>query len=96
MAGSALMTNTASPPDAPTTLTVTFRRAGELTGLGQTTLWKLVKDGRLTVVRVGRRTLIHFSSLQRLLACGSEPPGPHSTRRRGRPPKISGTRSELP
>jgi excisionase family DNA binding protein len=82
------MTNTALPADAPTPLTVTFRRAGELTGLGQTTLWKLVKDGQLTVVRVGGRTLIHFSSLHRLFACGSEKPAPHSSRRRGRPRKL--------
>ena len=90
------MTNTGLPPDAPTPLTVTFRRAGELTGLGQTTLWKLVKEGRLTVVRVGRRTLIHFSSLQRLFACGSETPAPHSPRRRGRPPKRREAESVAP
>lgn len=61
---------TAPPAVAPLAiqpLTVTFRRACEISGLGATTLWARAKDGELEVVRVGRRTLIKFPSLKRLL-----------------------------
>ena len=48
-------------------LTVSFKVATAISGLGPTTLWKLVAEGRLEVVHVGRRALIIFKSLERLL-----------------------------
>lgn len=48
-------------------LTVNFKMATAISGLGPTTLWKLVGEGRLEVVHVGRRALIIFKSLERLL-----------------------------
>jgi excisionase family DNA binding protein len=48
-------------------LTVTVAEAQRLTGLGATTIWKLGADKKVEFVRVGRRTLITFASLQRLL-----------------------------
>jgi hypothetical protein len=48
-------------------LTVNFKMATAISGLGPTTLWKLVAEGRLEVVHVGRRALIIFKSLERLL-----------------------------
>jgi hypothetical protein len=64
-------------------LAVTFSMAKKITGLGLTTLWKLGKEQRIELVRVGRRTLITFRSLQALLT----PEGNPQPRRRGRPRK---------
>jgi hypothetical protein len=51
-------------------LAVTVQRACELSGLGATSIWGFLKDGRLEAVRVPgvRRTLISYASLARLLA----------------------------
>jgi excisionase family DNA binding protein len=66
-------------------LSVTVATARNLSGLGNTTIWALIKDGRLATVHVGRRTLITFASLERLLTPSSTAPPP--PRRRGRPRK---------
>jgi hypothetical protein len=70
-----------------TPLAVTVRRACELSGLGPTSIWAFLRDGRLAAVRVPgiRRTLVSYSSLARLLAPGAESSPP---RRRGRPRKL--------
>jgi hypothetical protein len=49
-------------------LSVTVAMARQITGLGNTTIWLLLKDGTLESVSVGRRRLILFPSLERLLA----------------------------
>jgi hypothetical protein len=49
-------------------ITVTVATAKRLSGLGNTTLWALIKARRLDTVRVGRRTLVTFRSLELLLA----------------------------
>jgi excisionase family DNA binding protein len=61
-------------------LAITVQQACELSGLGATTIWAFLKDGRLEAVRVPgvRRTLVSYSSLARLLAPQSAP-----QRRRG-------------
>jgi hypothetical protein len=72
-------------------LTVTVRRASQLSGLGLTSVWAALRDGRLEAVRVPgtRRTLISYASLARLLTPATNPqPAP---RRRGRPSKGSVT-----
>jgi hypothetical protein len=53
-------------------LTITVKRACELSGFGLTTIWKFIKEGRLKIRRVPGvdRTLILFSSLQELLTPG--------------------------
>ena len=48
-------------------IAVTFASAKKLSGLGLTTLWGLAKEKRIETVRVGRRTLITFRSLEALL-----------------------------
>jgi hypothetical protein len=65
-------------------LTVTVATARKLSGLGNTTLWGLIKDRTLETVHVGRRTLITFRSLEALLAPRSQP---QPRRGRGRPRK---------
>ena len=68
-------------------LPVTVATARKLSGLGNTTIWALIKDQTLETVHVGRRTLITFRSLEALLApCLTSQPRPH--RRRGRPRKA--------
>jgi hypothetical protein len=68
-------------------IAVTVQRACELSGLGPTTIWAYLRDGRLEAVRPPdvRRTLVSYASLARLLAppVESDPP----RRRRGRPRK---------
>jgi len=70
-------------------LTHPISRVCELTGYGPTTIWKLIADGRLEVIRLEgiRRTLVTDASLMRLLA-----PAPKSElqprRKRGRPRKL--------
>jgi excisionase family DNA binding protein len=53
-------------------ITVTVATAKKLSGLGDTTLWALIKEGKLEPVRIGRRTLVTFSSLEALLAPGRD------------------------
>jgi excisionase family DNA binding protein len=48
-------------------LTVTVATARRISGLGNTTLWALIKDRKLETVRIGRRRLITFRSLEALL-----------------------------
>jgi hypothetical protein len=69
-------------------LAVSIARACQLSGLGPTSIWAFLKDGRLKAVRVPgiRRTLVCYASLAMLLAPPSEPDPP---RRRGRPRKQS-------
>jgi hypothetical protein len=70
-------------------LAVTVQRACELSGLGPTSIWAFLKDGRLEAVRVPgiRRTLVNYASLVRLLAssCAAQP----EPQRRRRPRKTS-------
>jgi len=64
-------------------LTITIATARQITGLGNTTLWKLIGEKKLQTVRVGRRRLVVYDSLRALLAPSSDTrPQP---RRRGRP-----------
>ena len=76
-------------------ITVTVKTAGELSGLGYTTIWKLIADRRLEPVRVGGRTLITFSSLEALLT-PRESPQQTTHRRPGRPPKLRAAQESAP
>jgi len=80
-----LIGHNGGPPFEP--ITVTFPTGKKISGLGFTTLWKLGKEGRIELVRVGRRTLITFRSLKALLTpqAASEP----GRRKRGRPRNAS-------
>jgi hypothetical protein len=81
------MSSPAISPNDSHPLAVTAKRAAELSGLGLTSIWAFLRDGRLDAVRVPgvRRTLVSYSSLARLLSPPSTlAPAP---RKRGRPPK---------
>ena len=86
------MTDTISPDNAVAPIAVTVDRACQLSGLGPTSLWAFLKDGRLDAVRVSgvRRTLVSYASLERLLAPSDiAPPQP---RRPSRPRKSNAAR----
>jgi len=55
-------------PEPPLTLSV--REAVRVTGLGKTTLFKLIDTGKLRRVKVGKRTLIPFADLKKLVGEG--------------------------
>lgn len=79
---------TASSTDDIKPLAVTVQRACELSGFGATSVWAMLRDGRLEPVRVDgvRRTLVSYRSLAKLLTPPTDlPPEP---RRRGRPRKA--------
>jgi hypothetical protein len=71
-------------------LTVTVATARKISGLGNTTIWGLIKREKLKSVCVGRRRLIVYSSLERLLSPSELPYHSSKPRRRGRPPKAPG------
>lgn len=48
-------------------LAVSVPETCDLTGLGETTIWKLIREGELKVVRIGRRTLVPVSEIEALL-----------------------------
>lgn len=50
-------------------LTVTVQEARRLTGLGNTTIYKLIGQGKLRTTKVGARTLVMFPSLKSLIEC---------------------------
>jgi hypothetical protein len=68
-----LLGSTAATPvvdDSATPLkpiTVTVPTACAVSGLGPTTIWALVKEKKLDTVKIGRRTLVTWNSLERLL-----------------------------
>jgi hypothetical protein len=72
-------------------ITVTVGEAKLLSGLGHTTLWALIGNGTLETVRVGRRRLVSYSSLCRLLT----PDGLPQSRRRGRPRKGAASEARV-
>jgi excisionase family DNA binding protein len=69
-------------------ITITVPQACHLSGYGPTTVWRLIKERRLRVIRVPGidRTLISYDSLRQLLeGAGTQP---QAKRRRGRPRKA--------
>jgi excisionase family DNA binding protein len=55
-------------------IAVTIPTARKISGLGNTTVWKLIAEKKLTTVKVGRRVLITYQSLEQLLAPGTPAP----------------------
>ena len=49
-------------------LSYTINEATEAVGLGRTTIYKLIAAGRLTTIKIGRRTLISAASLDELVS----------------------------
>jgi excisionase family DNA binding protein len=53
-------------------LSVSVREACRLIGVGNTTLWALIKDGRVRTTRIGRRRLVIYASLQELMTSSAD------------------------
>ena len=49
-------------------LAVTVKTACKLIGVGRTTMWALIKEGRVKTTNVGRRRLVTYASLESLLS----------------------------
>ena len=49
-------------------LAVTVKTACQLVGVGNTTMWALIKAGRVKTVRIGRRRLVIYASLEGLVS----------------------------
>jgi excisionase family DNA binding protein len=56
-----------SKPTSAKPISVTVKIAREITGLGNTTIYELIKRGELKTVSIGRRRLILFDSLEALI-----------------------------
>jgi excisionase family DNA binding protein len=59
------------PSDAelrPKPLAVSVRKACEIIGVGNTTMWGLIKSGRVKTTSIGRRRLVIYSTLEALVA----------------------------
>ena len=52
-------------------LTVSFEEAEKATGVSRFTLRKFAKNGRLKVVKVGRRVVVPISELERMFSPGA-------------------------
>ena len=48
-------------------LTVSVAETARLLGMGRTTIYKLINEGRLETITIGRRRLVKTASIQRLL-----------------------------
>lgn len=49
-------------------LSVPVKRACEILGIGNTTMYELIRQGRVETYKIGRRTLIKYASLEALAA----------------------------
>ena len=56
-------------------LTCTIAQACEVTGLGRTTLYELIGEGRISTTAVGRRRLVLVQSLLSLIESNRSPVG---------------------
>lgn len=56
-------------------ITLTVQAFCQSTGLGRTTCYNLIKQGKLSAIKVGRRTLITAASIEALFGGGSTPLG---------------------
>ena len=59
------------PPLAIKPLTVTVKTARQITGLGHTKIYELIKQQKLKTVTIGKRRLIFYQSLETLIQAGS-------------------------
>ena len=48
-------------------ITTSVNDAAKALGIGRTSIYALIREGRLTVVKLGRRTLVTVESLQKLV-----------------------------
>jgi len=49
-------------------LAISIKEAAKALGLGRTTIYAMIADGRLEAFKIGRRTLVRMESILRLIA----------------------------
>jgi excisionase family DNA binding protein len=52
-------------------LAVSVKTACKLTGIGRTLMFELIKDGRIRTVKIGRRRVVIYASLETLCSEGA-------------------------
>ena len=55
-------------PNASKPLAMSIKRAAATLDVSRTTIWRMIKTGKLQAVHVGRRHLVVASSIDRLLS----------------------------
>jgi excisionase family DNA binding protein len=72
------MTTTSAPRSQPPVprRALRPREAQQALGLGKTTIYALMRDGRLPSVRVGAARLIPIEAIEALIAAGKGDPSP--------------------
>ena len=60
--------NSCDAPEGARPLTVSVKTACKLVGVGKTTMWALIKSGRVRTVSIGRRRLVIYASLETLIS----------------------------
>lgn len=48
-------------------LAVSVNEAARILGVGRTSLYSMIRDGRIEAIKLGRRTLIKTASLRRII-----------------------------
>lgn len=48
-------------------LAISITETAKVTGLGRTSIYELIKNGRLDTVKIGRRHLVKTASIRRLI-----------------------------
>jgi excisionase family DNA binding protein len=66
------MQTSATPHSVTKPITVTVQDARRLLGLGNTSIWKLISAGKLQTVRIGKRRLILYESIEELIASAGD------------------------
>jgi hypothetical protein len=59
-------------PNALKPLAVPVKTACKIVGVGRTTMWSLITADRVQTVRIGRRRLVIFASLEALVTSKAE------------------------
>ena len=72
----------------PRPLAVTVTVACQISGVGRTTLYQLVKDGKIRLAKVGSRTLVNYDDLERVVASQFASPAEPEQLQKARRKKI--------
>jgi hypothetical protein len=77
--------------DEPPTITCTVAGFRAVSGLAPSSTWKLISQGKLETITIGRRRLIVVASWRRLVA-EQQAAGPGDARRNGKVAPLGGRR----
>lgn len=52
---------------------VSIKETGSVLGLGRSTIYRMIKEGRLDTVKIGSRNLVRISSIETVAAASKTP-----------------------